>query len=222
MRGSFWVFVGLAATLLCLPRPAQAQLRRDWSNVPTTADFEAALPSAGFDDRPTAHAICNGDTAGALAGCVIIDEEPSGQGVGEALIRMAPSFRLKPASASCVTRFPRTLIHSMWSDRAPDLVLKRAPTIEDVRKFYPRSGAGPTAQGFAMARCIVAASGKVDECRVIYEEPKEAGFGAVALKVAKKHTFDKPQSYDPANPPTFTMPINIVANPDAARRCGVW
>lgn len=222
MQGSLRMFAGLVAALLCLPGPAQAQLRRDWSRLPTAADFEAAFPSTGFDHRPTAHAICDADTAGVLSDCVLIDEEPSGQGIGDALIGMAASFRLKPASASCVSRFPRTLIHSMWSDRAPDLALKRAPTIEDVRKFYPRSAAGPKAQGFAMTRCIVAASGKVDECRVIYEEPKDAGFGAAALKVAKKHTFAKPRSYDPANRPTFTMPINIVANPDAARRCGVW
>lgn len=221
MLDRFRIFAGLGAALLCLAGSAQAQLRRDWSIMPTTENFEAAFPSAAFAQQPSAHAICNADTEGALSDCITIDEWPSDRGLAEALIRMAPSYRLKPTSASCVTRFPRTLIHSMWTERS-ELALKHAPTVGDVRKYYPRPAAGPNPQGFAMVRCAVTAFGEVDACRVIYEEPNDLGFGVIAMKIAKKHKFAKPPSYDPANPPSFTMPINIVADPGAARRCGVW
>jgi hypothetical protein len=79
------------------PRPSNP----DWIKLPTGDDFARNYPpealAAGFDG----HAVmrCSVKADGTLGSCAIISEQPLGWGFGDAMLRLAPYFRMTPPTS---------------------------------------------------------------------------------------------------------------------------
>jgi len=65
----------------------------------------AAAPPAG-EIEGTATLGCRLTPEGALADCQVVDENPPGQGFGEAALRLAPSMKMKDPQAAAQVRVP--------------------------------------------------------------------------------------------------------------------
>lgn len=60
------------------------------------------------------------------------------------------------------------------------------PTSHDMMRVYPRRAIQGDVPGRATIGCGVAATGKLIDCRVLHEFPKDYGFGEAALKLGPK------------------------------------
>lgn len=58
------------------------------------------------------------------------------------------------------------------------------PTDSNYR-YYPAWAAARRVTGMVVVNCIVSASGKLEQCIVVKEEPPSYGFGQVAVTVAE-------------------------------------
>ena len=72
----------------------------DWVSLPNGYDFSRLYPKKAADRGIEGRAVmrCRVETSGALADCRIARETPPGLGFGQAVLRMAPQFRMKPMS----------------------------------------------------------------------------------------------------------------------------
>jgi TonB family protein len=61
----------------------------------------------------------------------------------------------------------------------------RRPTGEDVAEYYPDRASRMGVSGKAVISCSVAASGALQACSVVSEDPPDQGFGSAALKLSK-------------------------------------
>jgi TonB family protein len=73
-----------------------------WSVTPNGADFARLYPARARAKRVEGMAVmrCRVALAGALSACAIVRESPRGMGFGDATLRMAPLFRMKPGSVN--------------------------------------------------------------------------------------------------------------------------
>jgi TonB family protein len=71
-----------------------------WAATPSAADFQATVPKqeGGPNDVRVA-LVCDVQAGGVLSGCVVDREEPAGQGFGDAVLALAPKFKVEPWSA---------------------------------------------------------------------------------------------------------------------------
>jgi hypothetical protein len=76
--------------------------RPAWSSTPNGADFAHLYPAKARAEHVAGMAVmrCRVGLTGALSGCAIVREAPRGMGFGDATLRMAPLFRLKPGSVN--------------------------------------------------------------------------------------------------------------------------
>ena len=65
----------------------------------------------------------------------------------------------------------------------PDWVEK--PTAEDLARYYPPEAVRQGVDGRTMIACDVAASGRLQACTVLMEDPAQYGFGSAALQLAQ-------------------------------------
>jgi len=91
-------FILLAALCLLTPLPAFAQA---WHREPSAEDFAAKYPAAAKQaGLGGAAAIrCRAKSDGALDGCIVLVEEPKGQGFGAAALSLAPLYQLTAPAA---------------------------------------------------------------------------------------------------------------------------
>jgi TonB family protein len=90
--------ISLAALALLAPLSASAQV---WHREPSAQDFAAKYPAAAKQaGLGGAAAIrCRAKSDGNLAGCVVVAEEPKGQGFGAAALGLAPLYQLTAPAA---------------------------------------------------------------------------------------------------------------------------
>lgn len=98
IRATIWLAGLCAAAAL----PASAQT---WHREPSAADFDAKYPAAAKQAGVGGAAAirCRAKSDGNLDGCVLLTEEPKGQGFGAAALSLAPLYQLTgPASGQSV------------------------------------------------------------------------------------------------------------------------
>jgi TonB family protein len=66
-----------------------------WTALPTVADMQAAVPKTeGGPNEIRVTLVCAVQDGGTLSGCAVDREEPAGQGFGQAILTLAPKFRV--------------------------------------------------------------------------------------------------------------------------------
>ena len=74
----------------------------DWVSMPGAADLARYYPKKASAKGVGGIAVlrCRVERTGALSRCTVMREAPAGYGFGDAMLRMAPLFRMKPMSVN--------------------------------------------------------------------------------------------------------------------------
>lgn len=189
--------VGLAA-LVCA-HAAQAQEIRGWkpaeisepfadqtAALPSTADLVAVWPAKAAQRGTEGNAIarCKADAQGALSECQLVVERPARAGFGEALLALAPKYRLTPAPNGERPPHAPVLISASWP----------VPDIAPSWRVDPKPGDFATTAspafwklnqpGMALMNCLLGAAGTLYDCKVVFQYPEGVGLGQMALRFA--------------------------------------
>ena len=116
----------------------------------------------------------------------MVRETPSGSGVGQALLSLAPKFKRRPPGAVGMRQIN---VANDWYhvDKPPEWA--RRPTAGDLKGVYPRHATGIS--GYAIISCIVNPRGALSDCVPTEEMPSGAGFGAAAVML-RRYFYMKP------------------------------
>lgn len=70
----------------------------DWVHKPNADDLLRVYPSLALRERVQGVAIfrCEVSEKGTLFDCAVVDEAPKGRGFGEAALKLAPQFKMRP------------------------------------------------------------------------------------------------------------------------------
>jgi TonB family protein len=171
----------------------QQGARLDWMRRPTAGDVAEVYPTGAQRQGVSGKAqmACQVAADGRLHDCKVVSEAPAGAGFGDAALRLARYFQIRPGSAPAgleggqvnipvqfiisdgATRWVRELESPAWT---------AAPTFADVARAYPAKGAGSV--GLVTLRCLVGDDGAVrSRCDTLGETPtyKDFAQGARAL-----------------------------------------
>lgn len=77
--------------------------RPDWIRRPSNDAFYSVYPKRALRRELGGRAVitCKVDAEGMLAGCSILNEEPAGEGFGDAALALAPLFRMRSQTPNC-------------------------------------------------------------------------------------------------------------------------
>jgi outer membrane biosynthesis protein TonB len=176
--------------------PATAPARVDLTD-PVLAFYPPAARAAGVQGQAVIR--CKRDQHLALAGCMLVSEDPAGQGFGAAALALAaksppnPKLQLKDAAdlppEDAVVRFQLAppyispdLSRMAHVVKSPEIVAK--PTGAQIQAAYPTRALDNQIQGGAVIECMATVAGKLAECHVYNETPTGYGFGQAALDLA--------------------------------------
>lgn len=196
----------------------------------TAARTSADLSSADFAQLPNGYAFyrhyprlalshdisgrvvlrCAVNDAGLLVDCTVISEDPTGWGFGEATLRLAQEFRVRPQrqdgaktaggtmtvpvrwmsrggqSGSFVTETILVGADGATISRLPHEIWAAQPNPQDLARQRPAQG------GSARVVCKVSASGATTACQVLQQTSPEAGAAALRLAPAYRVKRDMP------------------------------
>jgi hypothetical protein len=155
----------------------------DVAALPSDAEVLAAWPAAararGLGGSAVAH--CMADMAGVLSDCQIMLER-SHAGFGQALVSLAPRFRLRYAAEGKRPERTEAIITATWPvfDTPPDW---RVPPKPGDFSTTTTPAAWRTGQpGTAVMNCLEGRMGSLHDCVAIYQDPPGKGFGAMLLR----------------------------------------
>ena len=157
----------------------------DWKHKPGAEDFASLIPSMVMDEGVSAKArvTCRVTLRGRTTDCLVSEETPLDYGVGEAALKIAARFQLRPMLRNGVPveggTFT-TLIRFQIGGYSPPTWVHR-PTEDQIKAVWP--AASPDTPGQAILSCSLSSKGVVSHCHVESETPKGRGFGAAALQL---------------------------------------
>jgi TonB family protein len=167
-----------------------------WIKAPSFADMAAAWPKgAGDIAEGSANLRCTVMTTGYLKDCVRLAQLPVNKGFGDAAMSLAGRFQLflAPEEAAKVKGGLVNLPFRFLNPNQPVGQARKVPnprwTVtlrqDKVLALYPdiAADAGVKA-GQGVADCLVAADGKLTDCKVARENPADLGFGPAAVAIA--------------------------------------
>jgi TonB family protein len=71
-----------------------------WAALPSVTDLQTTIPKTeGGPNNVRVTLVCMVQAGGSLDGCAVDREEPAGQGFGQAVLALAPKFKVEPWSA---------------------------------------------------------------------------------------------------------------------------
>jgi hypothetical protein len=71
-----------------------------WAALPSVTDMQSAVPKTeGGPNNIRVTMVCDVQAGGSLNGCAVDREEPAGQGFGQAILALAPKFKVDLMSA---------------------------------------------------------------------------------------------------------------------------
>jgi hypothetical protein len=154
--------------------------------LPSAAELMTAWPAKAAQRGTEGNAIarCKADAEGALSGCEVVAERPARTGFGEALLALAPKYRLTPAHKGERPANAPVLISASW----------RVPDIAPSWRVDPKPGDFATTAspafwnlrqpGIALMNCLLGAAGTLYDCKVVFQHPDGVGLGQMTLRFA--------------------------------------
>ena len=161
-----------------------------WAVAPSAGAIAEALlgkPAAdGMAGR--AQVRCHLAPSGALTGCAVVSEEPTGLGFGEAALAIVGKMRAAPAPD-----LPSEITLPIRFDPSPPLrpvAFPKVPggyrNVAPVGPYYPDRAGRAGVTGYALGECHLIATGELKNCSALIEEPEGWGFSDVLLLMAKR------------------------------------
>jgi TonB family protein len=175
-----------------------------FEHLPNGAVFERFYPQAARDQGVSGRVRvqCTVSQTGTLIDCQIVSEDPKGWGFGEATLRLAGEFRVRPATAdgaptaNGVISFP-----VVWRMDGPPPIFaapqaalfasggaKLSESMDHIWAARPSAAAfmaeRPGQGGFAVLSCRVNREGGLSVCGVNAESTADAGAAAARLSRA--------------------------------------
>ena len=213
----------MAIGLLALAGAASAQPAPDaWVTPPTPAQIAAAYPERAQADHVEGlvRVQCNAASSlGVMEGCFVVDEQPFDWGFGAAALTLARDMRVatagppdNPRPGGALTFYVRFTQHPErpQTPGGPLWLVKTLPswyvmpTDDDMAWAYPDRANRRGLRGHAKMQCNVGIDGRLSDCAVLSEDPPDQGFGAAALKLARKFTL-RPGTLDGAPAPSVAV-----------------
>jgi TonB family protein len=168
-----------------------------WDSAPTRQMVLAAWPKGADKNKALGLAVlrCRVNAKAQPYDCQVAQENPDHEGFGRAALGLVGAFRLRVKAGDEQTvskywvtipfRFVRpgsaeaevlAVNHPYWTTGlSPDAVEAVYP---------PAAKAAHVRTGRGVVDCAVAASGRLEDCHVVAEEPGDLGFGSAAVQVA--------------------------------------
>lgn len=168
-----------------------------WTEAPTYADVVAAYPQKARAKGMGGHVAlnCTLKSDGHLQYCEKILADPEGQGFDTAAKQLAARFvgpltlEQGKTTKGMITQVAFVFSPAMLGGAEPEIGKPHwtsVPTMEQMRSALPPNYAqSKTTTVRVKLGCRVIAGGKVEDCKVMSEEPANEGFGATALAVSK-------------------------------------
>ncbi|HEX4709161.1 hypothetical protein [Phenylobacterium sp.] len=195
-RNVTWVSLAAVALLSGAARaqelgePAAASLygpsKADVAAVPSNEEVMAAWPAKAAARRTEGSAVarCTAAASGALSDCQVMLQRPDAAGFGEALLGLAPKYRMRPAAEADRPAGTNVVISASWpaADTPPDWQVQPKPgdfvtTATDAITHERLSGR-------AVMNCLLGKLGTTHQCVVVYQNPPGKGFGTLLLRFA--------------------------------------
>lgn len=181
----------LIASVLCATH-AIAGLRSAFVRTPSISEREAAVTPrlrAGVTEG-VASALCE-VAADRLFSCKVIDEEPAASGLGDALVALAPFYRLPRMDPPvCERVFNKAVISLDWPHKDVAVEWASKPPGSTLARVYPKPALRKRIWGAGAVRCIVSAGGGAPrDCKVLHEEPTGMGFGEALVAATPSFAF---------------------------------
>lgn len=209
MKTKIWPLAACVALGVGL-HAAEAQEIRGWAPaaisepfadqtaaLPSTSELMAAWPTRAAQRGTEGNALarCKADGSGALTDCAIVVERPQRAGFGEALLALAPKYRLTPAPHGERPADAPVLISASWP----------VPDVSPAWRIDPKPGDFATTAspafwnlhqpGLALMNCLLGAAGTLYDCKVVFQHPQGVGLGQMTLRFAP-YLFYKPAMKD--------------------------
>lgn len=159
--------------------PAADELSRQ----PTDAEVMAAWPAAAKAKALGGSAVmrCLADKAGVMSGCQVTLER-SHAGFGQALLSLAPAYRLRYAAEGKRAEQAEVIITATWPAPETPVDWQVEPKHGDFMTSATPAAWRAGGKGRAVMNCLNAQMGALHDCAVIYQDPSHKGFGAMALR----------------------------------------
>lgn len=123
---------------------------------------------------------------GALTDCTILQEDPPGQGFGEAALASARYFKMTPTTADGKSvEGGSVIIPLKWQLAAPAPNPPGTPASADpIAELFPAAARAKNVGGVVQMNCLAQTDGTLSGCKIVSECPVGLGFGDATLKVA--------------------------------------
>jgi TonB family protein len=212
--------------------PTRAAINQPvWIKAPSFADMAAAWPrSAGDAPEGSANLRCTVMSTGYLKDCVRLTQLPVNKGFGDAAMTLVGKFQLfmSPEEAAKVKG---GLVNVPFRFLNPDTPAGQARKVPNPRwtvtvrqdkvlALYPDIAADAGVKsGQGVADCLVAADGKLTDCKVARAKPEALGFGEAAVAVAGVMQMN-PWTADgrPVDGARIRLPINFTQADEPAAK----
>lgn len=215
-----WIHGGLAGALALgvagaaagqeIGKPGAASLHaspsRDVAALPTDAEVTAAAPPRKAEGSAAAH--CTATPAGTLEACTVMLQR-GGPAFGQALLSLAPRFRLRPAADGAA---------------ATDVVISASWPVVDTQATWqvpPKDGDFATSStpavfkygkpGSAVLNCLIGRLGTTYDCMVTQQQPAGIGMGTMVLRLAPYLKLKPAMVGGKATPAAINIPFHIDA-----------
>lgn len=180
------VVAGAAAAVpFWAPAEIQGPYADQGLSTPSDAELMAAWPAAAAARKTPGDAIalCSADLMGALSDCRVMAQRPANAGFGDALLALAPKYRLKPVEDGERPRGAAVLIAANWPIVDTPPAWRVEPKPGDFSTSASQHVWNSPTPIHADMNCLLGKLGTLYQCVVVYQDPPGTGFGAMVLRL---------------------------------------